>query len=641
MAEQMQAVKYDVDRLRDNLFIETAAPWAVPYIGELVGNRPLQETSRLQRADVARTVAYQRRKGTLPMLEELAADITGYSARAVDFFRLLAWSQHLNHVRPEVHRTPDFRDPHRLDHLEGPFDTVGHTVDVRSPRPLEGWHNVPNVGLFLWRLSAYPLTEATPCPADDVGERYSFNPLGHPLPLFHDPLPAARRTEGPPELAVRGPIRPLAFRTQLHQYYGPDRSVCIFRGGAPVPAEAILPADLCGWAPPPPGMVAVDVRLGRFCFAPGEGSADVRVNFAYGSPGPIGGGPYLRPADAADEQAPTYTVAGDGADFPTLAQAVAAWEQDGPDEAIVEILDSRTYTETLSLTPRPGGRLIIRAAQGQRPVLALPETAPALRIEGHDPAASVELIGLAIAGGVQVVQTIGRLRLSHCTLVPGFRRKTTNGAPENPSFASVQADTAAAAGLQVILEHCISGPLQLHEHSELVSLTGSIIDGLGGEALRGAAPGDSGPPARLLHSTILGSMQVRELHEAAASIFTAPLQVRRVQVGSVHHCYVPQGSVTPVRYRCQPDMALEAAAQGEREIIRRRLVPAFTTTRFGDPAYGQLSLRCAAAIRTGAADGGEMGAFHDLLHPQRERNLLLRLEEYLPAGRTVGLIYLT
>jgi hypothetical protein len=36
-----------------------------------------------------------------------------------------------------------------------------------------------------------------------------------------------------------------------------------------------------------------------------------------------------------------------------------------------------------------------------------------------------------------------------------------------------------------------------------------------------------------------------------------------------------------------------------------------------------------------------MGAFNHLMQPQREANLRLRLEEYLPFGLEAGLIYVT
>jgi len=71
------------------------------------------------------------------------------------------------------------------------------------------------------------------------------------------------------------------------------------------------------------------------------------------------------------------------------------------------------------------------------------------------------------------------------------------------------------------------------------------------------------------------------------------------------------------------------------------LEPAFTSVHYGHPAYCQLSHYCPDQIRTGAEDGSEMGAFCTLRNPQREANLRIRLQEYLPVGLTPGLIYVT
>ena len=47
------------------------------------------------------------------------------------------------------------------------------------------------------------------------------------------------------------------------------------------------------------------------------------------------------------------------------------------------------------------------------------------------------------------------------------------------------------------------------------------------------------------------------------------------------------------------------------------------------------------AIRRGADDDGEMGAFHFVLAPLRENDLRVRLQEYLPAGLEFGIFYQT
>lgn len=69
--------------------------------------------------------------------------------------------------------------------------------------------------------------------------------------------------------------------------------------------------------------------------------------------------------------------------------------------------------------------------------------------------------------------------------------------------------------------------------------------------------------------------------------------------------------------------------------------PLFMSRTYGDPNFGQLELRCAAQIRTGAESGAEMGAFEFLKQPQREANLRDALDEYLRFGLEAGLFFVT
>jgi hypothetical protein len=78
-----------------------------------------------------------------------------------------------------------------------------------------------------------------------------------------------------------------------------------------------------------------------------------------------------------------------------------------------------------------------------------------------------------------------------------------------------------------------------------------------------------------------------------------------------------------------------------RDRIHGQLVPSFTTSRYGDPAYGQLSQVCPEEIRQGAEDGSEMGAFSFLKQPQRESNLRLTFDQYLRFGLEAGIFFAT
>ena len=110
IAEQAEILDEDLSQLYDDQFIETCAEWVVPYIGNIVGARGLYDLTAntfSQRGQVAKTIEYRRRKGTLAVIEDLATTVTGWNARAVEFFKLLATSQYTKHIRLENIVTPD------------------------------------------------------------------------------------------------------------------------------------------------------------------------------------------------------------------------------------------------------------------------------------------------------------------------------------------------------------------------------------------------------------------------------------------------------------------------------------------------------------------------------------------------------
>ncbi len=177
-----------------------------------------------------------------------------------------------------------------------------------------------------------------------------------------------------------------------------------------------------------------------------------------------------------------------------------------------------------------------------------------------------------------------------------------------------------------------------------------------------------GPATTLVRSTVFGRLDLREL-EASETLFTEPVRVERRHVGCARYSYLPEGSETPRRFRCQPDLALARTLREALETLTRErgltsaqglppgdverleilqsarvhavLVPRFTSTRWGQPGYGQLRLDTAREIATGAEDGSEIGAFQSLHEPARRRQLALLIEEYLRFGLDAGLFFLT
>jgi len=282
IAEQIRLVEDDIGQLYDNWFIETCPEWLVPYIGDLLGVRGLYqmesgfaqtEIGFTQRARVANTLAYRRRKGTATMLEQLAHDTTLWHARAVEFFQLLETTQYINHLRLANLRTPDLRQANALELLDGPFDTIAHTADVRRIDSRRGKHNIPNVGLYLWRLISYTLKGVRPRPLPGIPDgRFTFSPLGNSAALFNRPRTEKKITHLAEEPDVPAAIRPAAFHLDLQEYlednlslaeadrakksiyygqYGQNASLAIMHAGSAIPPADAVSMDLSGWARPP------------------------------------------------------------------------------------------------------------------------------------------------------------------------------------------------------------------------------------------------------------------------------------------------------------------------------------------------------------------------------------------------------
>ena len=634
IAKQVAVVEEDLAQLYDDQFIETCAEWVVPYIGDLVGARGVYDVKGAvtQRAQVANTLRYRRRKGTAAVLEQVARDVTGWSAHAVEFFQVLATTQHMNHIRPNNLSSPDLRRWEPLERANTPFDPLSRIAEVRRIASRRGRYNIPNVGVFLWRLGAYSLTKspAYKLASGASDRRYRFSPLGNDSPLYNLPETETDIAQLASPLNVPAPISRRALDNYLDQYYG--KSLQLFEGAneEPIPAGRITVCDLSGWVRKPQTKYAVDPVLGRIA-SPGDEDppSDLRVTYNYGFSADMGGGEYGRalspyPAEQSVETVPSEPSG-------TIQQALGAVSDGG----FVEITDSARYQEPLNIHVAAEDEGVeIRARDGCRPSIVLKDV---LNISGAENT-HVVLDGLLISGATLHVAAgsgLHRLLLRHCTLVPGLSIHE-DGTPRAPSTASL---TVEATNTSVEIDRCVVGGLRVADGNH-VRITNSIVDATAESRIAYAALDDegSGGTLHVENSTIIGRVHTALMEMASNTIFLAglaegdtraPVHCERLQQGCVRFSYLPLASRAPRRHRCRPEDAAEAGG------VR----PQFSSLRYGASGYCQLSPLCGAEIRRGADDEAEMGAFHDLYQPQRETNLRVRLEEYLRFGLEAGVFY--
>jgi hypothetical protein len=688
IARELGALEENLDQLYDDQFIETCADWVAPYIGDLIGYRPLHGVSPAiasPRAEVANTIAFRRRKGTALMLEELARDVTDWPARAVEFFEQLTTTQYMKHLRPQALATAAVRSEQKMLTADGPFNALAHTAEVRRPEGGAGRYNIPNIGLFLWRLQPFQLTQVPliPDPADTTGRRFRVDPLGADRPLFRRPQtePSIDHLAEPVNVPAPLSVREFALQVRaatattdavaVSDDYGSGRSVVLSRAGADEPLrlagtpppndpderDVVRIADLrdvfdgggnfIGWAHESDiaaQQIGVDPERGRVLLGTGRAadnaSKPFTTTFHLGFSRPIGGGEYQRSPTAADPTAQQRTASASEALQPHLDALAAAGGR-------LLIQDSLTYTGTpdfkvngVTAAGAPGLQVIVTAANGARPLVAAAGEIP-LDIGARG---TLVLDGLVISGGALHLAAAAddeprTLILRDCTLVPGIRLGTDG----NPALPGQPSLIIAHPFATVRLERCICGPLSLVAGSDVTAeLTDSILDGGSpdGTAYSGIAAGSPGASLTLHECTLIGKVQASLMPLASNCIFFAqraaadpptaePVRVERRQEGCVRFSFVPSGSITPRRHRCQPDTDNPDA------------LPQFRSLRYVDPGYCQLRSATPLPIRQGADDEGEMGVMHALFQPQRETNLRIRLDEYLRFGLHAGLFYAT
>lgn len=774
--EEAELLEEAIRQMYENLFIETAEPWAVPYLGELVGRRPLvvppdpedscddDRRARLlhPRRAVAEHLGLVRRKGTFSVLDDVVAAAAGW--------------------------------PARVDDLGG----------------------VPVVGVHLWRLPSWMLTRVRPFRLPQRTNCFALSVLGNDAPLFTraDPLPGADVIANPSEDDEPGSsdaapqqltVALLQDEDERARHYGPDRSLVLYEDDHPVDVERVVVQDLTTWSPEVfEPRVAVDPQRGRVMFPERHRTGRLTASCSYGFPADTGGGEYPRPLEDAtagtslfraghlvdggvpllqrlrtgkseftrwlrelvgravlDELAAGLSTdpataerrlraelnrllqANSLADGPlegTLdlgeeATALRALELRGPRRIrlnrlvleavypeevvrsfalvrvtsrgeervireavrtlvqserppmtmVVELADSGLYVEPVVVELPAHRTFELRAAEGCRPTIVLPEQEADVddMVFTCAPGSRVVLDGLMVARhAVRVTGDPASVDVRHCTFVPGWvlDENCTPGYGEEPSLVITDIPHAPPksggdpgspppAPPRVRVERSLVGTVIVQRNEVAadplrLEICRSVVDATADDKLAVAAPNERHAHAAVsvVASTVRGGMRVHALELGENSIFTGTVEVARRQIGCLRFSYVPFGSRTPRRHACQPDLVLQRIdstgpgtpskqknkqKKDERERVRPRFMD--DPLRYGRPDYCRLAdpcwagsrpgaETCAPEILRGADDESEMGVWHDLHHPQREANLQEAVADFLPLGWSTQLI---
>ena len=654
LEEQWLELAADVDRVLDDAFPDSAADWALPYLGQLLGL-----PTDAGRVEIGSATALRRRRGTPSALEDFAEVVTGWPSRVSEGWQTTLWCQQLRHP---VRRTAS------ISLRDGQHLLVGSQLDSarRSATPGGSFHPAAATArVFPWQVGRFDGVEV--CPLAVAG-RFALHPLGVPAPLYLRPHPLViasdaedERPPGTPpttrpprsagELPLRATWRLIEALAPAQITYGavwqlgaghplvagtPDDPplLTITVDGVPVPWSSIALTGLPDVGAPTPaaGQVLVDPSRGTIALGAGITGA-VRATFYRPTPGLIGA---LASSAEPDDGAGTVIVVdpSGGAHppgqlvVPDLGAAVtAALALPTPVARPADTADSPDVEIRLATCDRLASPGVVTGSPAARSWRVIAPTGLTPVIVGDLTlalvATHVELVGCYLEGNLTAGTDLAGLTLTSVTMNPVAGRMLT-----------VAADSWTAR-LTATRSHL--GPIRADLSAYGITLVDCIVDGAGvplapcGAAGAPPAPvpavaaADRFPPQLTARGCTFGGVVAVDTIYATDCLFLDGLRTVVTSSGCVRYCHLgphddPQAQ--PVPYECLIGPLPALATSGVESLGYYAPVLSSPSGRGGDP------------ILRSASDGGEIGAYHHA----RRGPLALRLAQRL-SDMTVLTVY--
>ncbi|MDH5493067.1 MAG: hypothetical protein OEY14_14025, partial [Myxococcales bacterium] len=412
---------------------------------------------------------------------------------------------------------------------------------------------------------------------------------------------------------------------------GVPLALAIQRAAGVVTRSQMITANLLLWPPLDGGKTAaVDPTRGRFLLIDQVADASPTPIYHYGGFGEIGAGTY----DRSLSLLAGATQVGTGSTLPNSGEH--------------EFVDSLTYDISDDVIDIDA--LHLQAGDSQRPYIAADSTGAALTwtwralakasaseqrelsLDGlwlgivDSAAAPEEVAGEStpashVASDLVLEGVWDRVTIRHCTLDPGGERARviTTEVEAIPRVRICVRGTIE----ELIIESSIVGPIY-EDGGDIVKLEvrDSIVHALDStEKAISIARGH----AEIERTTILGDVQVERL-SASETLVQGSVDVTDNQHGCFRFSAANlEGSRFPPRFESH---ALDDGVPNH----------VFVSRRFGDPGYAQLSETAPLAIRRGAENTSEMGAFCSLIDSIKHDDLKLKVRELMPFGLIAQLI---
>ena len=582
----------------------------------------------------------------------------------------------------------DLRNQHASELINGPFEEFFHTPDVRRHHGLNGHYSIPKLAFYLYRLKAYQAINTTPFSLGD-GVSFSFDPSGRDIPLFSksslSPNWNEWRASAEPELAGPIPCRLLGHATyllteaviqQLNTLPAPLSLAAanelrkitgmVFKNeksllniiatfstsaeilGSPIllpllsfslmsdcgksillpdkqtvlndpldlnsivvgiessanevfTTEKITAANLMSWPIVISKELAIDPENGRFMFlhAP-ENTMNIYIAYHYGFSGPVGAGSYER--SWVIDSVPAIIKTGGGSLSPV----------DLMNNGTTQIDDSNTYGPVANKVLIEN--MLLQSKSKQRPYLCFENDW--ILNSGTNLNSNITLDGLWVGSkGGLATEIILRgdyecVVIRNCSFDPGGDNNI-----KGEVMHSVKLIIEGRVE-NLCIESCIMAPVIIRNNGyvEELSISDSIIQSI--DPALTAIEVKTGR-THIDRSTIFGKVEVHRLY-ASEALITREVNVIDTQTGCFRFSAANVKSRLPRPY--------------ESYLFEVDTNHWFTSRRFGDPGFAQLSDTAPDILMSGAENGSEIGVFGNLMNSIKFDGLKTKIDEYMPFG---------
>jgi hypothetical protein len=632
-----------------NSYVETCAPWALPYIGDLIGYRPIATLDDPEpgipaierrrrptlRRDIGRTIWARRRKGTARVLAAVVEAIAGWHSVVFENGRNIVSTPPLRFPGVLVAQgTPDLRKLVGPEHTNQGPTLIPRVAEVRRVDRTGGparWYPL-DVVLEAWPQRAYLMHQTRAVQKSDY---LTFNPLGLDIQLF---APAVETAAPTPVLGSARAMRRSDFwgkvgKQQSRRVYGDKAAVCLWIGEEKLKIEVTQ----VHFGPVPDAdreerFWTIDPEQGRIQPPADFKGKTVYARYFYGFGDDIGGGAYRRLPATSGASLEVRPV---GRDRPLVDQ-IADFLPRVPagKELVVEIRDSDTYQWGGSRSGvDPTARLVpvtIRSKSGCMPIL---------RAESDDPpdgSAELGRLNVAALGGVSSVSFEGMMLVC---------RQMHAGA--GLGELTLRDITLVDDGSQSVSPAPLAFETRDEARPITIRIERSIIGGIRAEMLEGSLQtADAGPP------DIVTQVIVRDsVVQASEEDFSGPIDLtiacctvdRQKGVGRAPGVFrihstdsiVPWGSLPSSPAVTGREFVTSTYSWGPEPELR----PRFLSTEIGKPGYYQLAEDNSQTVLRGAADGGALGALRRSSWSLLSDVVRVRLKEFVPLESRARVVF--